>query len=192
MTVDLTTAVPAASSWFVGDIDEAKIQQYVSDYLEALRQASEPSSQRVQMVQTSSQSITAVTWTTLTSMSYTSANLGHNGVTGMGAISSGLLTMPTGSAGQWEVSGQVAFQGASGLAAIRGAVVKNGARLIAAGAVAAGSVTLQAVEIPAFEIALADGDTIGLQGWVSGAATSTATFTANDGGGSFLRLVKLP
>lgn len=150
-------------------------------------------SQRVQMVQTSSQTIsTGGSWATLTSMSYASANGGVQTVTGMGAISSGLLTMPTGSAGQWAVSGQLTMQGASGLTGFRVAVVKNGNRVIASGAVASASVNLQTASIAAFELPIADGDTIGLQALVAGANTATATFTANDGAGSYLRMQKLP
>lgn len=37
MTINLTQPIPAAADWFVGMIDQAKIQAYISDYLEALR-----------------------------------------------------------------------------------------------------------------------------------------------------------
>ncbi|HET6915402.1 MAG TPA: hypothetical protein VFH56_04870 [Acidimicrobiales bacterium] len=51
---------------------------------------------------------------------------------------------------------------------------------------------MQTVAIPPFEVTLAAGDQIGLQVYVAGATVSTATFSANDGAGSFLRLRKLP
>lgn len=37
MAVDLTQPVPAAADWFVGMVDQAMMQAYLSDYLEALR-----------------------------------------------------------------------------------------------------------------------------------------------------------
>ena len=147
--------------------------------------------QRVQMVQTTAQSVTATTWTTLTGMSYATANGGYQGVTGMTAISAGLLTMPTGSAGQWAVSAAVSVQNATGLTTVRAAVLQNSTRVITSGEPGTDTGGFQGPSIPEFEFAVADGDKIGLQVYLVGANTTTSTMAANSSM-SFLRLKKLP
>ncbi len=145
----------------------------------------------VQMVQITSTTIPhgGSSFTKLTGTSTSSANGGVvRGIAGL-TLASGVLTMPAGSAGQWELSGQVSISTPSGVTGIAGSIQKNGANILAAESEAGGA-GVQTVTLPTREFTLADGDQLNLAGYVFGTADGP-TFISSAEYRSFLRLKRV-